>query len=116
MKYFFNIVKYCILLLFMNIKSISNLKEINAVFYKNDISFAGIFGSYAKGSATLSSDIDILIDFYPSKTKSLFQLIRIKFQLEEILGKKVDLVTVGGLDKYVYAEVLKTVIPVYEQR
>lgn len=54
-----------------------------------------IFGSVALGQARDESDVDILVDF--SRPVSLFQLARLQRRLEEILGRKVDLVSRDGL-------------------
>ena len=51
----------------------------------------GIFGSFVKGSHTVQSDVDILIDFKHGH-KDLFNFMRLKYYLEGLLGKKVDLV------------------------
>jgi len=57
---------------------------------KNGVVKAGIFGSYARGEAKKSSDIDFLIKM--KKGKSLLDLARLKNQLEDNLHREVDLV------------------------
>ncbi|MDG6224039.1 MAG: nucleotidyltransferase family protein [Candidatus Thermoplasmatota archaeon] len=54
----------------------------------------GIFGSYAHGTHTERSDIDILVELNRTPGRELMDL---KLYLEEILGKEVDLVTVAAL-------------------
>ena len=54
----------------------------------------GLFGSYAKGTYTETSDIDIIVEF---ETPLGFKFINFADYLEEILGKPVDVLTVGGL-------------------
>jgi predicted nucleotidyltransferase len=56
----------------------------------------GIFGSVARGENTEKSDIDILYQL--QDTVGLFNLVRIKNNLEKKLNKKVDLVS----EKYVH--------------
>lgn len=51
---------------------------------------AGLFGSAARGEMRADSDIDILIDL--RKEASLFELIALKQELEETLGRRVDVV------------------------
>ena len=50
-----------------------------------------IFGSIARDEGTENSDVDILVDF--DSKKGLFGFADLKFYLEEILGRRVDLVT-----------------------
>lgn len=54
-----------------------------------------IFGSFARDEASENSDIDILVDF--DSKKGLFGFADLKFYLEEILGRQVDLVTKRAL-------------------
>ena len=50
-----------------------------------------LFGSYARGTATDSSDIDILVRFDgPATSKSYFG---VQFYLEDLFGRPIDLVT-----------------------
>lgn len=54
----------------------------------------GLFGSYAKGTQTETSDIDIIVEF---ETPLGFKFMEFADYLEAILGKPVDVLTVGGL-------------------
>ena len=54
----------------------------------------GLFGSYAKGTQTEVSDIDIIVEF---ETPLGFKFMEFADYLENILGKPVDVLTVGGL-------------------
>lgn len=58
-----------------------------------------VFGSYARGEAGPSSDLDLLVDF--ENSVSLLSLIQIEQELSEQLGIKVDLVTEGALSPYI---------------
>lgn len=53
-----------------------------------------IFGSYASGNASTSSDVDILVEFSESPG---WEFVDLKEYLESILGLEVDLVTVNAL-------------------
>ena len=55
----------------------------------------GIFGSFARGENTESSDIDILVKF--KVAPSLLTLIKLENELSELLGIKVDLITTGAI-------------------
>lgn len=51
----------------------------------------GLFGSFARGEHTNASDIDILVEFHRNK-KTFDNYMDLKFFLEDLLKRKVDLV------------------------
>lgn len=58
-----------------------------------------LFGSYARGTATEESDIDLLIDTKGTELKSLLQLSAVMLDLEAATGKQVDLITANSLEQ-----------------
>ena len=68
--------------------------ELKANYKINQI---GLFGSYISDSQEESSDIDILAEF--NEDASLFDLVRLSQYLEEIFGKKVEVVSKASLKK-----------------
>ena len=58
-----------------------------------------LFGSYARGTATEDSDIDLLIDTKGTGIKSLFQLSAVMLDLEDATGKSIDLITTNSLEQ-----------------
>lgn len=52
---------------------------------------AELFGSYANGSCTPDSDVDLLVEFTTPRV-SLLTLNQVKFRLEELLQTKVDVI------------------------
>lgn len=73
-------------------KEIEKIKsKIINILKKNNVKRAGIFGSYSKGEQKTNSDIDIIVKI-EDKNMSLIGFIGLKLKLEEILGKKVDLI------------------------
>ncbi len=87
-------------------------EKIIEICKRNDISYCAVFGSYAREEATEKSDIDLLVRF--SKPKG-FDWLDAAFEIEDALGKKVDLVTENGLSPYIKANVLKDLQVIYEQ-
>ncbi len=87
----------------MEIKKIK--RKIVRVLNKYNIKKAGIFGSYARGEQTKNSDIDIVVKI-GDKKMSLFGFIRLKLQLENVLGKKVDLVEYPALKPLIRNRIL----------
>jgi len=51
---------------------------------------SSLFGSVVRGEAGKKSDIDILVEL--PKNQSLFDFVDLQLKLEQVLGKKVDLV------------------------
>ena len=69
----------------------------------------GIFGSYARGESTEKSDIDILVKF--KVAPSLLTLIKLENELSDLLGIKVDLITIGAIkNKRVQKSIRKDLI------
>lgn len=58
---------------------------------------AWVFGSFSRGEQTPSSDVDIIVVFDEEAQVSLIGYVRIQYELENILGRKVDLVEDGTL-------------------
>ena len=58
-----------------------------------------LFGSYARGTASSNSDIDLLVDTTGTVQKSLLSLGALYNDLEEALEKRIDLITVSSLQQ-----------------
>jgi hypothetical protein len=56
----------------------------------------GLFGSVAEGTDGPDSDVDMWVETTPGAT--LFDLAAMRAGLEDVLGSRVDLMTLGGLD------------------
>jgi len=68
-----------------------------------------IFGSVARGEADEKSDIDLLID--PGPEMSLFTHAELEMELEELLGRKVHLISARGLRPRVRENVMRDAVP-----
>ncbi len=69
----------------------------------------GIFGSFARGEQTPKSDVDVLVDFAQGYA-TLRNFVSLSDNLETLFRRKVDLLTVGGIDKYIRSHVEAEVI------
>ena len=84
---------------------------IRRVVERNDACNPRVFGSVEHGKDTEASDIDILVDPIDGKT-SLFSLIRIKRELEQILRVRTDIQTPLSLHERFRVAVLREAVPV----
>jgi predicted nucleotidyltransferase len=73
----------------------------------------GVFGSFVRGTANTRSDVDILVDF-DNGHKDFFNYMRLKYHLEEVFGRKVDLVMKGAIKPRLKGRILGEVMYVYE--
>jgi len=68
----------------------------------------GLFGSFVRDEANQESDIDLLVNM--SKNRKTFRnFMALNYYLEEIFGRKVDLVTKQSLSPYIGPHILRTV-------
>ena len=79
------------------------IPKIKKILKDNHVKKAGIFGSYALGEQKKDSDIDILVK--PPKGIG-FGFVKIQFELEDQLKKKIDLVSYNGLSPYLRNRIL----------
>ena len=78
--------------------------KIIRILKKYGVKKAGIFGSYSRGDQKKKSDIDILIQ--PPRGMGI-QFFALAIELEEKLGKKVDLVSYNGINPHLKDSILK---------
>ena len=96
-------------------QTIDEIKDkARPVLVASGVTYAALFGSYAKGTARPDSDIDILMKF--KHPVGLFRFAGLQRELSEALDIPVDLVTEGGLSPYMRDQVLKELVPIYGQR
>jgi len=69
----------------------------------------GIFGSTARGDDRPESDVDVLVEFAPGQT-TFRNFMELAFYLEDLYGRRVDLVTDQGLSRYLRPHVEQEVI------
>lgn len=67
----------------------------------------GVFGSYARGEQTGTSDLDLLVTF--TQTPGLFEFVELKQHLEALLGVTVDLGMPEALKPYLKPYILREV-------
>ncbi len=68
-----------------------------------------VFGSVAEGRADENSDVDLLVDLEPDR--SLFDLGGLLMDLQDLLGRQVDVVTEQGLHWYIRDRIVREAKP-----
>ncbi|MEO1432507.1 MAG: nucleotidyltransferase family protein [Cyanobacteria bacterium J06632_19] len=68
-----------------------------------------VFGSVARGEATVDSDVDFLVEIEPKRT--LLDQISLMQSLEELLQRKVDLAEPENLHASIQQRVLQEAVP-----
>ncbi|MDQ7032492.1 MAG: nucleotidyltransferase family protein [Desulfonauticus sp.] len=87
------------------LKKISeNMKDIKNYGVKK----IGLFGSYAKGSPQVKSDVDILVEFEKGE-KTFDNYMGLKLFLEDLLNQKVDLVISEAIKPELKPYIMKSV-------
>jgi predicted nucleotidyltransferase len=91
------------------------LNNIIAVLSESPVEKAWLFGSFARNEDDTSSDIDLLVRFIPNERITLFRYGGIVYNLEQITGRKVDLVEDGMLKPFALESAEKDKILIYEK-
>ena len=88
--------------------------SLSNYFQHQPVKRAWLFGSFARGEETENSDIDLLVDLDQTQSVGLrfFGMWR---ELEQLLGRNVDLVTENGLADYARESIERDKIMVYER-
>jgi hypothetical protein len=89
-------------------KIINSIKKSRARLSSLGVKSIGLFGSFVRGQASRESDVDLLVEFDSGK-KTYDNFIDTCFLLEELLGRKVELVTTDSLSPYIKPYILKEV-------
>jgi predicted nucleotidyltransferase len=87
----------------------SRRTEILNIARHNGARNVRIFGSVPRGEAGPESDIDFLVEMEPGR--SLFDLGGLLYELHELLGVEVDVVTMNGLRARIRDRVLSEASP-----
>lgn len=70
-------------------------EKVSHVLRRYGVVRAFLFGSVVRGKETPESDVDFLVEFEERRT--LLDLSGLKFELQEVLGREVDVVTPGSV-------------------
>jgi uncharacterized protein len=94
----------------MGIEELRNRRdEILQVATRHGARHVRIFGSVARGDADERSDVDFLVEM--EKGRSLLDLGGLLMDLQDLLGRRVDVVTEKGLRERIRSRVLREAVP-----
>ncbi|MDR0769331.1 MAG: nucleotidyltransferase domain-containing protein [Dysgonamonadaceae bacterium] len=91
------------------------LNDIIMILDKSPVEKAWLFGSFARNEEDNQSDIDMLIRFSSHEKITLFRYGGIVYNLEQITGRKVDLVEEGMLQSFALTTAEQDKILIYEK-
>ena len=90
--------------------AVKRLKEFESeIKSRFHVSRIGVFGSFARGEDREESDVDVLVEFKPG-FKTFDNYMDLKYHLEDLFSRKVDLVTVNALKPQLKDGILQDVI------
>jgi predicted nucleotidyltransferase len=94
---------------------VQDKQEIFALLVENEsqlrrlgVRRCGLFGSFARGEQNERSDVDILVEF-EAEQKTFDNFMALAFYLEDLFGRKVDLLTPESLSPYIGPHILREV-------
>jgi hypothetical protein len=88
-------------------------KALAALCGRFGVSELALFGSALRDDFRPESDIDVLVSFAPEVHVGFLTLARLRRELEELLGRRVDLVPKAGLKPLIRPEVLAQARTIY---
>lgn len=89
------------------------LPQISEICRRHGVRELLLFGSALGPDFSPASDFDFLVEFLPEKKMDLFEYAGMQIELEELLGRKVDLVSRRGLKPRIREGVLSQARTVY---
>jgi len=87
--------------------------QINKICQQNGISFLGLFGSFARGDFSPSSDVDLLVEY--KVTPSLLEKGRIINQFQDLFKRDIDLVTRKNIKERLKPYILKDIKVLHDE-
>lgn len=94
--------------------TIQDIRHITIpIFQEFGITYAGIFGSFARGEETNQSDLDFIVKL--GKPMGMFKYMEFIEGLESSLKRKVDVVTENSINKFIKPYIISDIKTIYEE-
>ncbi len=90
-----------------------NQAVIKAICIRYGVQKRSLFGSAIHGNFGPQSDVDLLVEFQPNEAVGYFRLAELQLELEDAIGRKVDLRTPDELSRYFRDQVMQEAVPQY---
>lgn len=94
----------------------ANIRELAAklapVLKRYGVVRAGVFGSVARGEATPASDLDLLVEYRPAPRMTLHDLVALHDDLEEIVGRRVEVIEYHLIREIIKDNIMSDHIPI----
>lgn len=91
------------------------MEAIVAFCEKYPIRKLSLLGSILRDDFRPDSDVDVLVEFEPHSGVTYFDMADMQFELEDLLGRKVDLLTSKAVSRYFRQKVLNSAWVIYER-
>lgn len=89
-------------------------RDLEGFCAQHHIRKLSFFGSVLRGDFRPESDVDVLVEFEPGHVPGFFGFGAMELELQELLGRKVDLHTPASLSPYFRDEVLAEALVEYD--
>lgn len=83
----------------------SKKSDILAIATRHGAKNVRVFGSVARGEDTDTSDVDLLVSM--EKNRTLYDLIGLQQEIQDILNRNVDVLTDRSINRYLQAQILQ---------
>ena len=99
----------------LNRQRMEMFTKVQSYLSHTPVTRAWVFGSFARGEETPSSDLDLIVDYDKSSLLSLITIVRYQLDMEKLIGRKVDLVENGFLKPFSQASAERDKYLIYER-
>lgn len=87
-------------------------QELIQIARNHNLSFLALFGSFARGTATPESDVDVAVRF--AEPIDLLEFVGIRLEMEAVLRRPVDLIPVDNVYPFVRESMMQDLVVLYE--
>ena len=91
------------------------IPKMKRFFATQPVKRAYLFGSFSRGEEMPDSDVDILVDLDKTKPVGLFQYVKMKLDLQDLLNRELDLVENGELLPFAQESADRDKLLIYER-